>query len=458
MRDETTRTEGDSQDHPAEFPASAATVLTVVYHKDPQWIHQRVVLEPGKVCVLGRATPHFDEAVFDQAGISRRHCEISTDTTTIRLRDLGSLNGTRLNGALVSNAVLELGDVVGIGDVLLLFHKGLRGMPARAKTAMIAQSAAMQEVLASVRKFAPTDRTLLIQGPTGSGKELVAREVHAQSGRKGEFVAVNSGALSDALVMSELFGHARGSFSGATQDRLGLVERARGGTLFLDEIGDASPTLQSALLRLLEQREYRRVGDDTQRKTDTRFVTATHVDLSDFVAKGKFRADLLGRISGFTLAVPALRVRPEDIVPAALSFALARTGKPGRLSSRLSLALLRYAWPFNMRELVAVIDEAVVTAEADHPLDLSPALAQRLASTPATTESPRENVETTRRTSTETTSARREKVPPAVKPTADALRRALSDAGGNMRRLASTLGVARSTLYRWFDELKMDDR
>ena len=216
--------------------------------------------------------------------------------------------------------------------------------------------------------------------------------------------------------------------------------------------------MQSALLRLLEQREYRRVGDDTQRKTDTRFVTATHVDLSDFVAKGKFRADLLGRISGFTLAVPALRVRPEDIVPAALSFALARTGKPGRLSSRLSLALLRYAWPFNMRELVAVIDEAVVTAEADHPLDLSPALAQRLASTPATTESPRENVETTRRTSTETTSARREKVPPAVKPTADALRRALSDAGGNMRRLASTLGVARSTLYRWFDELKMDDR
>jgi DNA-binding NtrC family response regulator len=446
MRDETTLTAGDAAASSLDLALQPTPALTIVHHREPKLIGQRFLVTGGAPAVLGRGSPHFDESVFDHANVSRRHCAVSVSSTgAVHLVDLGSRNGTRVNGALIASTDLNVGDVVSLGDALLLFHDAPRGLSAPSATGMLAASAGMQEVLASVRRLAPGDRTLLVQGPSGTGKELVAREIHAVSRRKGELVAVNCGAMSDQLLLSDLFGHARGSFSGATVERTGLVERARGGTLFLDEVGDASPALQVALLRLLEQREYRRVGEDSARATDTRFVAATHVPLEAAVATGRFRADLLGRIAGFPITVPALCRRPDDIVPFALAFARARAGSARNLSARLTFALLRHPWPLNVRELAAVIEQAQLEAEPDAALDLTPDLARRLTQEPSPQPPARAAL-----------APRKTRGALVERPAPDELRAALTRTSGNMRRLATDLGVARSTLYRWFDELKID--
>jgi transcriptional regulator with GAF, ATPase, and Fis domain len=225
---------------------------------------------------------------------------------------------------------------------------------------------------------APADTPVLIRGETGSGKEVVARAVHRRSRRAdGPFLRVNCGAIPPELADSELFGHERGSFTGASGQRLGWFERADGGTLFLDEIGELSPAVQVRLLRILQDGSFQRVGGQRELRVDVRLVAATHRDLGAMVAAGQFRADLWYRINTFPIALPALRERPDDIAALAAHFALraaTRLGLPPCLPTADDIErLAAYPWPGNVRELSAVIERAAILGNGG-PLDIATAL------------------------------------------------------------------------------------
>src|SRR5690606_3130669 len=199
---------------------------------------------------------------------------------------------------------------------------------------IVARSSEMREVLKSIERVAPTEATVLIRGATGTGKELVARAIHEESGRRGRpFVAVNCSALAEGLLESELFGHARGAFTGAVSDRKGLFEEANGGTIFLDEIGDISPAMQAKLLRVLQEREITRVGTNRPVRVDARLIAATHQDLEGMVESGRFRADLYFRLKVFQIWIPELRQRPGDIAALAAA-AVARWNESVRTPDR----------------------------------------------------------------------------------------------------------------------------
>ncbi len=230
-------------------------------------------------------------------------------------------------------------------------------------TRVVAESPAMQAVLRRAHDFADSDAPVVIQGESGTGKEVVARALHAASPRRGKsFVPVNVAALPAELLESELFGHVRGAFTGATAEKQGLLEAAHGGTLFLDEIAELPLPLQPKLLRALEDGEVRRVGDTRAFGVDVRFVCATHQDLARAVAEGRFREDLFYRLKVLTLRLPPLRERPEDVLPLARSF-LAAEKRPGPgFGPEAEALLLAHGWPGNVRELANVVRHAAALA------------------------------------------------------------------------------------------------
>jgi two-component system, NtrC family, response regulator HydG len=229
---------------------------------------------------------------------------------------------------------------------------------------MITRSTAMRRIIDLARRIAKVDSTVLITGESGTGKELIARLVHEESARAaGPFIAVNCGAITESLLESELFGHVRGAFTGAAQERIGLFEAANGGTLLLDEIGDVSPGMQVKLLRVLQEREIRRVGENKTRPVNVRVMAATNRELAADIAAGRFRKDLYYRLNVVQLHVPALRNRREDLLPLArvlLADAAERIHRSVTgLSPRAADQLLRYDWPGNVRELENAIERAV---------------------------------------------------------------------------------------------------
>lgn len=233
---------------------------------------------------------------------------------------------------------------------------------------MIGQSASVRELFGRIRQVADTDVTVLIRGESGTGKELVARAVHNLSGRRDRpFVAANVGALPEPLVESELFGHERGAFTGAARRKPGWFEMARGGTLFLDEVGEMPPKAQVDLLRVLEERELRRLGGEEVVPVDVRLVAATNRDIDALVAEGAFREDLYYRLNVVPLAVPALRERRDDIpvlVRYFLDQSLARHRRPAREVAPAAMrALCEYPWPGNVRQLRNCLERLVVTTE-----------------------------------------------------------------------------------------------
>ncbi|WP_425267250.1 sigma-54-dependent transcriptional regulator [Aeoliella straminimaris] len=246
--------------------------------------------------------------------------------------------------------------------------KNIEGTPK-----LIGDTPGMKQVQTMIAKVAPTDSTVLILGETGTGKELVARAVHENSTRAGKpFVAVNCGALPETLIESELFGHAKGSFTGADDHRTGLFEVATGGTIFLDEIGELPKSMQAKLLRVLESREIRRVGENKTVMVDVRVVCATHRNLEEMVAEEEFREDLMYRINTFEIHLPSLRERIDDI-PQLAGHLLRRFRPSGKafdheLTDGAVQALKAHVWPGNVRELANVIEHATILCDAG-PID-----------------------------------------------------------------------------------------
>jgi len=236
---------------------------------------------------------------------------------------------------------------------------------------IVGSSPALQAVLSRVAKVAPTDSTVLITGETGTGKELIARAIHKRSQRSSRaFISVNCAAIPRDLIASELFGHEKGAFTGATQRRLGRFESAEGGTIFLDEVGELPAEMQIALLRVLQEREFQRVGGNASFKTDVRVVAATNRDFQAAIAEGKFREDLFYRLNVFPIEVPPLRERREDI-PLLVEYFVDRygskAGKKVTAITKKSMELLQsYAWPGNIRELQNVIERSVIICDSEN--------------------------------------------------------------------------------------------
>ena len=235
---------------------------------------------------------------------------------------------------------------------------------------IVGSSLALRKVLTAIDRVAPTDSTVLITGETGTGKELIAHALHRRSPRSGRaLVKVNCAALPAELIASELFGHEKGAFTGALQQRIGRFETADGGTIFLDEIGELTPEMQIALLRVLQEKEFERVGGNRTIQTDVRVITATNRDLQREVNEGRFRADLYYRLNVFPVHVPALKERSDDIpilVDYFISRFATRMGKRIRQVERATLeAMQRYSWPGNIRELQNVIERGVILADSE---------------------------------------------------------------------------------------------
>ena len=300
------------------------------------------------------------DVVLDDGAVSPRHCELVPRHGRHTAWDLGSANGLWVGGARVPCAELDLGSSFTLGrtrvDVVAL--EGTRHA-----RSIVGSSPAIERVRREIERVAPAPYAVLIEGESGAGKELVAREIHAASPRaSGPLVTVNCGAIAPELIESELFGHERGAFTGASGRRKGLFEEAHEGTLFLDEIGELPLSLQPKLLRVLETREVRRVGGEGSVRVDVRVVSATLRDLEARAAEGLFRTDLFFRLQDFRVRVPAMRERPED-VPELADALLARiareTGRHRRLEDRALARLMGWHWPGNVRELFAVLKRAV---------------------------------------------------------------------------------------------------
>jgi|JI10StandDraft_1071094.scaffolds.fasta_scaffold128400_2 DNA-binding NtrC family response regulator len=420
--------------------------------------------------LLGRGTARDTERGSDSQRVERTltvrvpdgrmsssHARLRRLHGTWVVEDLGSKNGTVRNGAPVGEATpLVDGDLIEVGHTFFLFQAdrprggildldSSRLRPARPEQATL--HAGLEAQYESLDKIARSVLPVLVLGESGTGKELAARAIHDQSGRRGAFVAVNCAALPDTLVESELFGAKKGAFTGADHDRPGMIVSAAQGTLFLDELGELPLAAQGALLRVLQEKVVTPVGSTSTVPVDFRLVAATHVDLEGFVAAKRFRGDLLARVSGYRLQLPALRDRREDL-GLILGQLLARiTGSDTRARINPSAArlLLGYAWPYNVRELEKALESAWVLAEdgrieARHLPDnvRNPgAAAPQRASSVGPTSSPR-----------------------ALSPDDEAQKAellALLEAhGGNLSAVSRATGKARMQIHRWLKRFNID--
>ncbi|MGE0402216.1 MAG: sigma-54-dependent transcriptional regulator [Kofleriaceae bacterium] len=316
-------------------------------------------------------------------------------------------------------------------------NRQLRTETRSGMAALVGKSTVMRDLYSLIERIALSSAPVLIRGESGTGKELVARALHEAGPRKhAPFLAINCTALPEALLESELFGHTRGAFTGATAARAGLFVEASGGTLFLDEIGDMAPALQAKLLRVLQQGEVRPVGSDESRAVDVRVVAATHQDLEQRVAQNQFRHDLFYRLDVVPLVVPALRQRLED-VPVLVDHFLARARGRNphspvvRFSPDVITALTRYVWPGNVRELENLVERLVVIGTA---AEITVAELGQLAPAVAGNQ--------------ERFSLPRDKVPTLREVEEEYIAWAIEKCGGNKTRAAELLGIDPSTLHR----------
>jgi DNA-binding NtrC family response regulator len=387
---------------------------------------------------------------LDDAKVSASHSRIERVAGgRWRLHDRGSTNGCHVNGHKVNVAELRDGDVIEIGHTFLRLRTAVptpADMPGDVDAASLTGLPrwfgtllpALARELETLGRIARSDISVLLLGETGTGKELLARAIHAESGRPGAFVAVNCGALPAALAESLLFGHKRGAFSGAVRDEPGFVRAAEGGTLLLDEVADLGPVAQTALLRVLQEREVTPIGATAATPVDTRVVAATHRPLDELAAAGPFRQDLLARLTGFTFSLPSLRDRIDDL--GLLVAALLRRLAPERaaslsLSSDAVHALLAHPWPLNVRELEQRLKAAAVITP-DGRIEVSH-LWKDGTPGPAPRTSPA-------------------KLSPAHEALSNELLAKLREYGGNVTKVGEAMGKSRTQVQRWLRRLGID--
>ena len=377
---------------------------------------------------IGRSTEV--DVCLDERAVSRRHARLEVARAgDLRLVDLDSANGTLVGGRLVRNVTVTVrpGEPILIGRTVLAVHapSPSEGGP----LASLQPGFAMADVDAQVAKVAPTLFSVLLLGETGVGKGVIAERIRGLSKRAGRpLMQLNCAGLSAALLESELFGHERGAFTGATQTKQGLLEEASGGTVFLDEVGEMPLEVQAKLLLAVETRVIRRVGSTHATPIDVRFICATHRDLEAEIRRGRFRADFYHRINGLTIRIPPLRERRDEIDGLITRFACAEAAslerdRPPVFDDDARAALHRHDWPGNIRELLHVVKRAVLLTEG-HAVTSRILLAAGL---PA------------------------DLVPPDGSPEAaerERVRAALDACGGNQSRAARMLGIARNTLIR----------
>ena len=398
-----------------------------------------IAIDEGSELVVGRASDA--DIVVSDGKVSRRHSALRVRGGVLNVRDLGGRNGTKLDGEVLREAerAVMRGQVIGVGPARITVVSLPRGERVEADD-IVVEDPQMREVMKLVDRLAAAPTTVLIRGETGAGKEVIAERLHAQSPRRDKaLVRVNCAAVPESLLESELFGHVKGAFTGATSDKRGFFQVADGGTLFLDEIGDVPLAVQVKLLRALETQRVQPIGSRDEQAVDVRIVTATHRDLEAMVQAQTFRQDLYYRIAGFVLDVPPLRERPKDIAPLADRF-LASFGErlgapPPALSDAARSVLERHVWPGNVRELRNAVEHAAVLAgagpiEPEHlpksvttPQDVTPSLAGPASDgNPATM---KEHVEEAERR---------------------AIEQALAAAEGHRGKAAEILGVSKRTL------------
>ncbi|MBP9206229.1 MAG: sigma 54-interacting transcriptional regulator [Kofleriaceae bacterium] len=377
---------------------------------------------------IGRA-PECD-VVLGHDALSRRHARLQL-APALTVEDLGSRNGTRVRGALVApgqRVPLAMGETFQIGRFHFLIARTRRD-PSRSEASARARSLSVVDptpggVGPFIHDLAASPLNLLILGETGVGKEVLAQTIHQLSRRPGAFVRANCAAMAPTLIESELFGHERAAFTGASQARVGLIEAAQHGTFFLDEVGELPLPVQAKLLRALETREITRLGAVKPIALDVRFVAATNRELATEVAEGRFRSDLFYRLDGATLVIPPLREQRQRIGGLARVFVeAAATRRRQVIDAALLQRLEAHAWPGNVRELKAVLERAVILA-GDAPLApghlaITAVKARADAAAPASAEE----------------AAERSRIVEALEACA-----------GNQTRAAKLLGVSRATL------------
>jgi len=367
------------------------------------------------------------------------------------VEDTGSKNGTLLDGRRIDRSPLHDGAVLELGQTLALFRSSLPEDPAglldsealhATPLALRTLSPALNVEYERVTLVARSAVPVLLRGETGTGKEIVARAIHEASARKGAFVAVNCGALPATLVESELFGFRKGAFSGATEDRLGLVRSADGGTLFLDEIGDLPVSAQAALLRVLQEEEVHPIGATKPLHVDLRVLAATHRNLEALAAEEKFRTDLLARLYGYTLRLPALRDRREDfgLLVGTLLRMLVRDATKVSFTADAARALLMHDWPLNVRELEKCLAAAVALA-TDGRIEL-----QHLP----------ESVRSPQRKQEQGASSPPAHLSDQDRQHRDELIEHLRQQGGNITAAAKAMGKPRTQVQRWIRRWNID--
>jgi transcriptional regulator with PAS, ATPase and Fis domain len=407
--------------------------------------------------VIGREEPA--DIVIGVHAVSRRHAELTFERGGYTLRDLDSTNGTLLDGHLVREARLESGQEIRVGDAILKFvdHDVLGYARYRidgelqpnaerlSASTKVLGGYQIDRIAAEVGRIAESPLSVLLLGESGTGKEVFAQEIHALSGRAGDFCAVNCAAIPENLIESELFGYKRGAFSGADRDKPGQIRLADKGTLLLDEIGDMPLTAQAKLLRVLQSREVFPVGATKPEPVDVRVICATHRDLRRMQIENRFREDLFARLNEYQLRIPPLRDRKEDVYLLLRAF-VARHGRPELLPDfQFMTALLHYDWPYNVRELEACAKRCVALAE------------QRTLGVGQLPDQIREDMADygTWSVGAPPTGAMLSKGPP----TEVELRALLQRHQGNVAAVGRELGKARMQVHRWLKryDISLDD-
>jgi transcriptional regulator with GAF, ATPase, and Fis domain len=426
------------RDGPGITP-SPASAVRVLHCPVRALVGRRLGL--GKELRFGRVASADVDMAIDDPKMSRRHATLTRAGLVVELRDDGSSNGTHVNGARIRTGVLVPGDIIRMGETLLELADASARVPSVAPT-LIGSAAAFLAAVELADRVAASDLPVLLLGETGTGKDVLACHIHAQSGRTGSFVAVNCAALPAELVEAALFGHKKGAFTGAASDSPGFFVQAQGGSLFLDEVGELAVAHQAKLLRALDAREIIPVGGTRSVRVDVRVLAATNVELLDETGDGGFRADLYARLAGAVVRMPPLRARRCDVLVLAehlLGRESLGQGLDGyRFSVQAAERLLLHPWPRNVRELATAMRR--LRLEVGERREISRADIDAILELPVMSVSKPPSGRGARTTA----------------PAREELVAQLSSLRGNVTRLAERYGKDGKQIYRWLKRYGLD--